>query len=46
MKKYLFPLILILIMIVSCGKEQDPFLISKKSVGLLNGKKKQVFARF
>lgn len=36
MKKHLFPLILVLIIVVSCGKDQDPFLISKKSIGLLN----------
>lgn len=36
MNKSLLPLILILLFIISCGKQQDPFLISKKSIGILN----------
>lgn len=36
MKKHILPFILTLIIVVSCGKKQDPFLISKKSIGLLN----------
>lgn len=36
MNKTFLPLIVIALIIVGCGKEQDPFLISKKSIGLLN----------
>ncbi|WP_223033030.1 hypothetical protein [Hanstruepera marina] len=35
MNKTFLPLILILLVIIGCGKQQDPFLISNKSIGLL-----------
>ena len=35
MKKYILGLILIVLSFSSCKKEQDPFLVSKHSVGLL-----------
>ncbi len=36
MNKHFLPLIIILLIVVGCGKEQDSFLISTKSIGLLN----------
>ncbi|WP_191860717.1 hypothetical protein [Hanstruepera ponticola] len=36
MNKILIPLILTLLVFVGCSKQEDPFLISKKSIGLLN----------
>jgi len=35
MNKHFLPLIIIFLVIVGCGKEQDPYLISSKSIGLL-----------
>ncbi|WP_250432904.1 hypothetical protein [Hanstruepera flava] len=35
MNKSFLPIILIVLVIVGCTKQQDPFLISKKSIGLL-----------
>jgi hypothetical protein len=36
MNKHFLPLIIILLVIVGCTKDQDPYLISSKSIGLLN----------
>lgn len=36
MNKSFIPLIIILLTIIGCSKQQDPFLISEKSIGLLN----------
>lgn len=35
MKKYIFCLVTITILVFSCKKEQDPFLIGKQNIGLL-----------
>ena len=36
MNKIFIPLILTLLVVIGCSKEEDPFLISKKNIGLLN----------